>query len=61
MEIREDQFLWVEKYRPRKLDDCILPDSQKQMFSEMLIKGEIQNMLLCGSSGVGKTTVARVS
>lgn len=59
MEIREDQFLWVEKYRPRTLDDCILPAGQKQIFEDMLAKGEIQNMLLCGSAGVGKTTVAR--
>lgn len=59
MEYREDQFLWVEKYRPRKLDDCILPENQKRIFQEMLEKNELQNMLLCGSAGVGKTTVAR--
>ena len=59
MEIREDQFLWVERYRPRKLDECILPSDQKKIFEEMISKGEIQNMLLCGSAGVGKTTVAR--
>lgn len=59
MEYREDEFLWVEKYRPRKLDDCILPASQKSIFKEMLAKGEIQNMLLCGGAGMGKTTVAR--
>lgn len=59
MEIREDQFLWVEKYRPRTLEDCILPEDQKKIFQDMLAKGEIQNMLLCGSAGVGKTTVAK--
>jgi len=59
MEVREDQFLWVERYRPRKLSDCILPSDQKKIFEEMISKGEIQNMLLCGSAGVGKTTVAR--
>ena len=59
MEVREDQFLWVERYRPRKLTDCILPVEQKKVFKEMIAKGEIQNMLLCGSAGVGKTTVAR--
>lgn len=59
MDYREDEFLWVEKYRPRKLDDCILPPSQKKVFQEMLAKGEIQNMLLCGGAGMGKTTVAR--
>lgn len=52
-------FLWVEKYRPRTIDDCILPQEQKEFFSKFLEKGEIQNMLLCGSAGVGKTTVAR--
>jgi len=59
MEIREDQFLWVERYRPRTLKDCILPADQKKIFEEMISKGEIQNMLLCGTAGVGKTTVAR--
>lgn len=59
MDYREDEFLWVEKFRPRKLDDCILPLSQKKVFQEMLAKGEIQNMLLCGGAGMGKTTVAR--
>ena len=59
MEVREDQFLWVERYRPRNLKDCILPVDQKKIFEEMISKGEIQNMLLCGSAGVGKTTVAR--
>jgi DNA polymerase III delta prime subunit len=59
MEYRENEFLWVEKYRPRKLDDCILPADQKNIFHEMLAKGEIQNMLLCGGAGMGKTTVAR--
>jgi replication-associated recombination protein RarA len=59
MDYREDEFLWVEKYRPRKLEDCILPANQKKIFQEMLVKGEIQNMLLCGGAGMGKTTVAR--
>ena len=59
MDYRENEFLWVEKYRPRKLEDCILPADQKNIFQEMLAKGEIQNMLLCGGAGMGKTTVAR--
>jgi DNA polymerase III delta prime subunit len=59
MDYRENEFLWVEKYRPRKLEDCILPADQKHIFLEMLAKGEIQNMLLCGGAGMGKTTVAR--
>lgn len=59
MDIREQEFLWVEKYRPRTLEDCILPVDQKKIFQEMLSKGEIQNMLLCGGAGMGKTTIAR--
>lgn len=59
MDIREQEFLWVEKYRPRTLEDCILPADQKKIFQEMLSKGEIQNMLLCGGAGMGKTTIAR--
>jgi DNA polymerase III delta prime subunit len=59
MDYRENEFLWVEKYRPRKLEDCILPADQKAIFQEMVAKGEIQNMLLCGGAGMGKTTVAR--
>ena len=54
-----NEFLWVEKYRPKTIADCILPDSIKQSFSDFLTKGEIPNLLLCGTSGVGKTTVAR--
>lgn len=59
MEANREQFLWVEKYRPRKIDDCILPDSIKATFKEFVAKGEIPNMLLCGGAGMGKTTVAR--
>ncbi len=54
-----EQFLWVEKYRPRKLDDCILPDAQLNTFRQFVESGEIPNMLLCGTAGVGKTTIAR--
>lgn len=59
MSVSKEQFLWVEKYRPRKLDDCILPDDQLKTFREFVATGEIPNMLLCGSAGVGKTTIAR--
>jgi DNA polymerase III delta prime subunit len=59
MERNGNEFLWVEAYRPRKLDDCILPVDQKKVFQDMIEKDEIQNMLLCGSAGVGKTTIAR--
>jgi len=59
MERKDGEFLWVEAYRPRTLEDCILPADQKKVFQEMLSKGEIQNMLLCGGAGMGKTTIAR--
>jgi DNA polymerase III delta prime subunit len=54
-----EEFLWVEKYRPHKLSDCILPEDQLNTFNQFVASGEIPNMLLCGSAGVGKTTVAR--
>jgi DNA polymerase III delta prime subunit len=56
---RNEEFLWIEKYRPQKIDDCILPQQQLETFKEYLNKGEIQNLLLCGGAGMGKTTVAR--
>jgi len=52
-------FLWVEKYRPAKLHDIILPNSLKQSFQNMLDTGELQNMLFTGTAGLGKTTVAK--
>jgi len=54
-----DEFLWVEKYRPRKIEDCILTEDLKKTFSEFLKQKEIPNLLLCGTAGTGKTTVAR--
>lgn len=54
-----DHYLWVEKYRPRRISDCILPQEQKEFFKNIIARGDIQNMLLCGSAGTGKTTVAR--
>ena len=59
MEVNQNQFLWVEKYRPRRIDDCILPEAMKTTFKQFVAKGEISNMLLCGGAGMGKTTVAR--
>ena len=53
------QFIWVEQYRPRTIDECILPDNLKQTFNTLVEKGEIINMILSGGPGTGKTTVAR--
>ena len=52
-------FLWVEKYRPKKISDCILTEDLKNTFSKFLIQKEIPNLLLSGTAGTGKTTVAR--
>ena len=52
-------FLWVEKYRPKKIDECILPDATRRIFQGFLEQGEIPNLLLAGTAGVGKTTVAK--
>ena len=54
-----NDFLWVEKYRPEKVDDCILPDESKEMFKGFLEQGEIPNLLLSGPAGIGKTTIAK--
>ena len=55
-----EEYLWVEKYRPKTIDDCILPEELKNSFKQFVTNGEIPNLLLTGSAGVGKTTVARV-
>ena len=54
-----DDFLWVEKYRPKTIEDCILPDNIKKTFLDFLDKGEVPNLLLSGPAGCGKTTVAK--
>ena len=52
-------FLWVEKYRPKNIEHCILPPSVKSTFSNFVEQGEIPNLLLSGTAGVGKTTIAK--
>ena len=52
-------FLWVEKYRPKKVSDCILPDTTINVFKGFVNQGEIPNLLLSGTAGVGKTTIAK--
>jgi len=54
-----DEFLWVEKYRPKTIEECILPEDIKKTFQGFLIKGEVPNLLLSGPAGCGKTTVAK--
>ena len=53
------EFIWVEKYRPKKIEDCILPENTKKTFLDFLDKGEVPNLLLSGPPGCGKTTVAK--
>jgi DNA polymerase III delta prime subunit len=59
METNQDEFLWVEKYRPQRIADCILPESIKSTFQKFVDDKSIPNLLLTGSAGVGKTTVAK--
>jgi len=55
----ENEFLWVEKYRPQTIEDCILPSEIKKTFRSIVDSGEMQNLLLSGGPGCGKTTVAK--
>ena len=54
-----DTFLWVEQYRPKTVDDCILPQSLKNTFKEFVEVGNVPNVILSGGPGVGKTTIAK--
>ena len=54
-----NDILWVEKYRPKLVEECVLPDNTQKVFTEIVDKGEIPNLLLTGSPGRGKTTIAK--
>jgi DNA polymerase III delta prime subunit len=53
------EYLWVERYRPKTIDECILPKNLKETFKQFVQSGELPNFLFCGTAGVGKTTVAK--
>jgi len=55
----KNDYLWVEKYRPATINECVLPEDIKTTFNDMISSGETQNLLLSGGAGCGKTTVAR--
>lgn len=56
---QDNQFLWVERYRPQTIDDCILPESIKSTFRDYVKQGQLPTLLLTGTAGVGKTTIAK--
>jgi len=59
MKYIDEDYLFVEKYRPRSIKDCILPDRLKNTFNEFVVQGEFPTLILAGGPGVGKTTVAK--
>lgn len=59
LEAKEGEMLWVEKYRPAKIEDAILPEQTKSIFKKFVQDGSIPNLLLAGGPGMGKTTVAK--
>ena len=56
---KRDYFVWVEKYRPQTLDDCILPSSVRQTLDGIMQQSDLANLLFTGKAGTGKTTVAK--
>lgn len=54
-----EQYLWVEKYRPKTIEECVLPETLKKTFKEFIDSGELPNFLFCGTAGTGKTTAAK--
>jgi DNA polymerase III delta prime subunit len=59
IQTQDNQFLWTERYRPQTIDDCILPESTKETFRNYIKQGELPTLLLAGTAGVGKTTIAK--
>lgn len=59
IESNDDQFLWVEKYRPQTIDECVLPEGMKAIFKQYIEQGQLPTFLFSGTAGVGKTTVAK--
>ena len=59
MQTTSNEYLWTEKYRPARIADCILPEALTKTFEAIVKSGEMQNLLLCGTAGLGKTTVAK--
>ena len=57
--MNKDDFLYVERYRPKTIDECILPQELKETFKSFVKAGQMPNLLLCGGAGIGKTTIAR--
>ena len=57
--MKTDEYLWCEKYRPRTIDECVLPSELKKTFNELVQGGQLPNLLLTGTAGLGKTTVAK--
>ena len=54
-----ETFLWVEEYRPKNVESCVLPKNLKTTFSEFVKDGQVPNLILSGGAGVGKTTIAK--
>lgn len=54
-----ESLLWVEKYRPKTIEDCILPESIKKTLRDVVSQNKIPNLMFTGTSGIGKTTAAR--
>ena len=58
MNIDTNEFLWAQKFRPKTVDECILPAKTKKQIKDMISKGEITHLLFTGGPGMGKTTLA---